>query len=54
MVDPKKIIIALDYDNIDNALALVDNLNPDLCRLKIGKELFKLQDTFYQFHQIVV
>ena len=40
MVDPKKIIIALDYDDIDNALALADNLNPDLCRLKIGKELF--------------
>ena len=40
MVDPKKIIIALDYDHIDNALALADNLNPDLCRLKIGKELF--------------
>ena len=40
MFDPKKIIIALDYDHIDNALALADNLNPDLCRLKIGKELF--------------
>ena len=40
MADPKKIIIALDYDHIDNALALADNLNPDLCRLKIGKELF--------------
>ena len=40
MADPKKIIIALDYDHIDNALAMADNLNPDLCRLKIGKELF--------------
>ena len=40
MVDQKKIIIALDYDYIHNALALADNLNPDLCRLKIGKELF--------------
>ena len=40
MVDPKKIIVALDYDHIDNALALAGNLNPDLCRLKIGKELF--------------
>jgi len=40
MVDSKKIIIALDYDHIDNALALADNLNPELCRLKIGKELF--------------
>ena len=40
MVDPKKIIVALDYDHIDNALSLADNLNPDLCRLKVGKELF--------------
>ena len=40
MVDPKKIIVALDYDHIDNALSLADNLNPDSCRLKIGKELF--------------
>ena len=40
MDDPKKIIVALDYDHIDSALALADNLNPDLCRLKVGKELF--------------
>ena len=40
MADTKKIIIALDYDDIVNALALADNLNPDLCRLKVGKELF--------------
>ena len=40
MDDPKKIIVALDYDHIDNALTLADNLNPDLCRLKVGKELF--------------
>ena len=40
MDDPRKIIVALDYDDIDNALTLADNLNPDLCRLKVGKELF--------------
>ena len=40
MADSKKIIIALDYDDIDDALALADNLDPHLCRLKIGKELF--------------
>lgn len=34
------IIIALDYDNIDNALALVDQIEPKECRLKIGKEMF--------------
>ena len=40
MDDPKKIIVALDYDHINSALTLADNLNPDLCRLKVGKELF--------------
>lgn len=40
MDDLNKIIIALDYDHIDHALALSDKVNPKLCRLKIGKELF--------------
>ena len=34
------IIVALDYDSQDAALALADRLQPDLCRLKVGKELF--------------
>ncbi len=34
------IIIALDYDNKDQALALIDQLTPQDCRLKIGKEMF--------------
>lgn len=34
------IIIALDFDSIDNALALVDQFEPKECRLKIGKEMF--------------
>lgn len=34
------IIIALDYPNLDNALELVDQLDPAQCRLKVGKELF--------------
>lgn len=37
--DPK-IIIALDYPTAAPALALVDRLQPALCRLKVGKELF--------------
>ena len=41
MQDPK-VIVALDYDNADNALAFVDQLDPSLCRLKIGKEMFTL------------
>lgn len=39
MSDPK-IIIALDYPIAVPALALADKLEPALCRLKVGKELF--------------
>ncbi len=35
-----RIIVALDYANAADALAIVDRLTPDLCRLKVGKELF--------------
>lgn len=37
--DPK-IIVALDYADADSALKLVHQLDPKLCRLKVGKELF--------------
>ena len=37
--DPK-IIIALDYPDSDAAIHLVNQLTPELCRLKVGKELF--------------
>lgn len=40
-VDPK-VIVALDYDNQETALSFVDELNPDICRLKVGKEMFTL------------
>ena len=39
MTDPK-IIVALDYPNAQPALDLVARLEPSLCRLKVGKELF--------------
>ncbi len=39
MSDPK-IIVALDYPQARPALALVRRLDPALCRLKVGKELF--------------
>ncbi|SNR75405.1 orotidine-5'-phosphate decarboxylase [Methylobacillus rhizosphaerae] len=39
MNDPK-IIVALDYANAAGALALAQQLDPALCRLKVGKELF--------------
>ncbi len=38
-IDPR-IIIALDYADAKSALELVLRLQPSLCRLKIGKELF--------------
>lgn len=42
MLDKKNIIIALDYNKASDALALADQLDPQRCRLKVGKELFTL------------
>lgn len=39
--DPK-VIVALDYADQEQCLALVNQLDPSLCRLKIGKEMFTL------------
>ena len=39
MTDPK-IIVALDFPGALPALALARRLSPELCRLKVGKELF--------------
>lgn len=39
VADPK-IIVALDYQDASSALDLVQRLDPALCRLKVGKELF--------------
>ena len=39
-IPDSKIIVALDYADAKSALQLVEQLNPDLCKLKIGKELF--------------
>jgi orotidine-5'-phosphate decarboxylase len=35
-----RVIVALDFPSADAALHLVDYLNPQSCRLKVGKELF--------------
>ena len=35
-----RVIVALDYPDAASALQLVAGLSPDLCRLKVGKELF--------------
>ncbi|QPG06904.1 orotidine-5'-phosphate decarboxylase [Salinimonas marina] len=39
--DPK-VIVALDYASKEQALAFVEQLDPALCRLKVGKEMFTL------------
>lgn len=39
MTDPR-IIIALDYNQSEKALALAEQLDPQQCRLKVGKQLF--------------
>ena len=36
----KQIIVALDFSNPAKALNFLEQLNPDLCRVKVGKELF--------------
>lgn len=41
MQDPR-VIVALDYDNKDTAMAFIDKLDPTLCKLKVGKEMFTL------------
>lgn len=39
-VSNSPIVVAMDYDNIDDCLALARRLSPEQCRLKVGKELF--------------
>lgn len=41
-VTESPIVVALDYDNRDSALAFVDRIDPRDCRLKVGKEMFTL------------
>ena len=39
-ISEPRCIVALDFDNEASALAPADQLNPNQCRLKVGKELF--------------
>lgn len=39
-IQDSKVIVALDYANAKEALSLVHQLDPTLCKLKVGKELF--------------
>ncbi|GAA0521628.1 orotidine-5'-phosphate decarboxylase [Tatumella terrea] len=34
------VLVALDFDDINRALALTDLIDPQRCRLKVGKEMF--------------
>ena len=53
MIDPK-IIVAIDTYDCDDALTLLDQLNPELCKVKVGsivfnalgKDFLKLVDNF--------
>ena len=38
-LDPR-IVVAMDFDNADQCLAMAKRLSPQDCRLKVGKELF--------------
>ena len=40
--EDSKIIVALDFDQLEQAKQLVDKLDPKLCKLKVGKEMFTL------------
>lgn len=39
MHDPK-IVVALDFDQQTKAINFIDKIDPQLCRLKVGKEMF--------------
>ncbi len=40
--DSSKVIVALDYEDINTAKQLVSQLSPNECKLKVGKEMFTL------------
>ena len=39
MIDPK-IIVAIDTYDYEDAIALLDQLNPELCKVKVGSVVF--------------
>ncbi len=40
MQDSKRILVALDYPGADEAVAMAGQLDPAVCRVKVGKELY--------------
>ena len=42
VITDSPVVVALDYNKRDAALAFVDGIDPRDCRLKVGKEMFTL------------
>lgn len=40
MIDDRPVIVALDFDSADKALAFAGQLSPERCRVKVGLELY--------------
>lgn len=38
----KRVVVALDFNDKQAALTLIEQLSPEACRLKVGKEMFTL------------
>ena len=40
ILKPKQIIVALDFDTLEEAIHIAELLDPKIFRLKIGKQLY--------------
>jgi len=40
ILKPKQVIVALDFDSIEEASSVIELLDPEIFRLKVGKQLF--------------
>ena len=40
ILKPKQIIVALDFDSIQEVNSILEHLNPEIFRIKIGKQLY--------------
>lgn len=40
VIESPRILVAMDFDNQEACLQMADRLDPSLCRMKVGKELF--------------
>jgi orotidine-5'-phosphate decarboxylase len=49
MDDNNKVIVALDYSDTNSALEFIEKANPNICRLKIGSELFSSKNSGFDF-----